>query len=256
MPRTSSPRGGPNLLIVALATVVALGLAGCGTSGGGASAAKATTTSSKGAKGTGGASGAGGRADGTTTTRATSSTIDPNQVDTEADGGGQGDSDLPPAVDTDGGGADGGGAGGDGGGTDAGGGAAAPDAGGTDADGAGGGTTGGPYPDKIINGIPLDMSQPFDVGREWALAANYGDFATIDALSCANDARAVAAGQQHQASLAALRQLVAVRWRARDATSGWLEYSYQQVQAQIRTTIETPMILEADGWKVCVYPQY
>lgn len=246
MQPTLRARRTPSRLVLASSLALAVVLAGCGASGSDAAPkAKATTTTAGGGEVKGGVGAGGGGTDRpTTTVEQTTTTVRPEDVDTEV--GGKGDTDLPPAIDTDGTG---------GGGTDGGGGGTATGAGEGGA-GGGGGTGTGQYPSKVVNGIPLDMSQPFDVGREWAVAANYGDFATVDLLSCANDARAVAQGQQHQASLAALRQLVAVRWRARDATSGWLEYSYQQVQAQIRTTIETPMILEDDGWKVCVYPQY
>ncbi|QXC61125.1 hypothetical protein KSP35_22905 [Aquihabitans sp. G128] len=212
-----------------LAVVLAGGLAACGASGGdgavgsgaGSGGSGASTTAPKGDR-TGAVGGkgddGGGKAKPDADTRVTTTTIDPREVDTEV--GGKGDTDLPPAIDDDGTVVDGGGAGGGGAAPDGGGGGAGGDTGGDG--GTGGGGT-GRYPSKVINGIPLDMSQPFDVGREWAVAANYGDFATVDALSCANDKRAVEQGQQHQASLAALRQLVAVRWRARDATSGWLE---------------------------------
>ena len=172
--------------------------------------------------------------------------IDPEQIDTEE--GGRGDV-LPPdeGVVDEGelgaGGVDGGGVGVDGGGV----------GGGTDA-GPGGGTA---YPaGPVIGGVPLDMSQPFDVGREWAIAANYGDFALVDRLSCANDARAVAQGQPHQASLAALRQTVVERFEPLDDHQGYLYWSVQKVQLNERVNGRIPMVLEADGWKVCYYPQF
>jgi hypothetical protein len=117
--------------------------------------------------------------------------------------------------------------------------------------GGGGATTGVGH-----DGLPLDLTNPFEVGRQWVLSANDGDFGDVDRFSCHADAVAVASGEQHQASLAALRQMVATGFAPRDATTGYLQVNRLDLRTGISSDVTTPMIVEDGVWKVCYYPQY